>query len=315
MNKQIFILNGTAGAGKDTFANMLNEYIPTKHISSITPVKEVAKVLGWSGDKTPEYRSFLCDTKKYLNSKGDFIWNYLDAQVEDFRKDDKTKVLLIDIQEPDEIKKAVERYGAETILIVRPSVVKVKNVFNRLGKKIGEYDQYITEKNSADMNVGNYHYDWYFNNSGTLEELKESIGIFANNISPNPFSEHSSDFNKVVIAVDFDNTIAKTEYPKIIAPIPETIEFLRKAKANGAEIILNTCREEKELQEALDWCKENNVPIDRANENSPTRIKLWGNDCRKIGADLYIDDKACSLWHDRRDWSDLLGSMFDLIEF
>lgn len=295
MNKQIFILNGTAGAGKDTFANMLNEYIPTKHISSITPVKEIAKVLGWSGDKTPEYRSFLCDTKKYLNSKGDFIWNYLDAQVEDFRKDDKTRVLLIDIREPDEIKKAVERYNAKSILI--------ENFLSRTHSSLAT--------NSADANVYKCSYDYSIPNIGSLDNFRLLVGDFAKKISPTI----SPEWEGVVIAVDFDNTIAKTEYPKIIAPIPETIEFLRKAKEDGAEIILNTCREGKELQEALDWCKENDVPIDRANENSPTRIKLWGNDCRKIGADLYIDDKACSLWHDRRDWSDLLGSMFDLIEF
>lgn len=42
MNKQIFILNGTAGAGKDTFADVLNTYIPTMHISSIPNFKEMA---------------------------------------------------------------------------------------------------------------------------------------------------------------------------------------------------------------------------------------------------------------------------------
>lgn len=297
MNKQIFILNGTAGAGKDTFANILGECIPTKHISSITPVKEVAKVLGWSGDKTPEYRSFLCDTKKYLNSKGDFIWNYLDAQVEDFRKDDKTRVLLIDIREPEEIEEAAKRYGAKTILIT-----KIKDFSN--------WDWAITRyTNSADYNVHNYNYDYTIYNTGTLNELKYFAENFAATISP------KKAISRIVIAVDFDNTLAKTEYPKIIEPIPETIDFIRKAKAKGAEIILYTCREGKELNEALEWCKQNNVPIDRANENSPTRVKHWGNDCRKIGADLYLDDKACSLWHDRRDWSDLLGSMFGLLSF
>lgn len=305
MNKQIFILNGTAGAGKDTFANMLNEYIPTKHISSITPVKEVAKVLGWSGDKTPEYRSFLCDTKKYLNSKGDFIWNYLDAQVEEFRNDDETRVLLIDIREPKEIKKAVERYGAKTILIERQEKVRIKRANVEVITSRTRLNGIV---NTADMEVDCYSYDYRIQNLGTLQDFKENVKDFAKKIE-------SLELYDKVIAVDFDGTIAKTEYPKIIAPIPETIEFLRKAKENGAEIILYTCREGKELNEALEWFKQNNVPIDRANENSPARVKHWGNDCRKIGADLYIDDKACSLWHDRRDWSDLLSSMFDLLNF
>lgn len=308
MNKQIFILNGTAGAGKDTFANMLNEYIPTKHISSITPVKEVAKVLGWVGTKTPEYRSFLCDTKKYLNSKGNFIWDYLDEQVNEFKSDDKTRVLLIDIREPDEIKKAVYKYDAKTILIERKFKYKTETVSSIGGVPLYTHTIPVVSSNAADSGVNNYAYDYKVSNNGTLEDFKKNVKDFANKITP-------PKWEGIVIAVDFDNTIAKTEYPKIIAPIPETIEFLRKAKRNGAEIILNTCREGKELQEALDWCKENNVPIDSANENSPTRIKLWGNDCRKIEADLYLDDRAYSLWHDRRDWSDLLSSMFDLIGF
>ena len=117
MNKQIFILNGSAGVGKDTFADLLNQYIPTKHISSITPVKQAAQVLGWDGNKTDTARSFLCELKKFVNSQGEYIWEYLDKQVEEFKADNETRILLIDIREPDEIDKAVQRYNAKTILI------------------------------------------------------------------------------------------------------------------------------------------------------------------------------------------------------
>ncbi len=304
MNKQIFILNGTAGAGKDTFANLLNEHYPTKHISSITPIKNAAEALGWNGEKTPEYREFLCEMKKFVNSKGEFIWNYLDKAVEDFRKDDRTQILLIDIREPNEIKKAVKRYAAKTILIQRREEVRLRHANVEI---ITSRNRANRITNTADLNVDCYNYDYRIQNSGSLEDLKKNVEDFAKKVT-------LPEWGGVVIAVDFDDTIAKTEYPKIIAPIPETIKFLREAKENGAEIILNTCREGKELQEALNWCKENNVPIDRANENSPTRIKIWG-DCRKIDADLYLDDKACSLWHDRRDCNDLMSSLFDVIYF
>ena len=101
-----------------------------------------------------------------------------------------------------------------------------------------------------------------------------------------------------IIAVDFDNTIAITKYPEIIEPIDMTIFTLKQAKERGATIILWTCREGKELEDAVNWCKENNVPIDYVNENTPERIEKWGNDCRKIGADVYIDDRAInpSIW-------------------
>ena len=96
----------------------------------------------------------------------------------------------------------------------------------------------------------------------------------------------------IIVAVDFDNTLAITKYPEIIKPINTTIEVIQDMKRRGAIIILWTCREGKELEDAVNWCKENNVPIDYVNENVPERIKILGNDCRKIGADIYIDDKA-----------------------
>ena len=106
------------------------------------------------------------------------------------------------------------------------------------------------------------------------------------------FSDMNMNLNDCIIAVDFDNTIAVTEYPKIIKPIDMIIFTLKQAKERGATIILWTCREGKELENAVNWCKENNVPIDYVNENVPERIEKWGNDCRKIGADVYIDDRS-----------------------
>lgn len=294
MNKQIFILNGTAGAGKDTFADLLNQHIPTKHISSITPVKQAAQALGWNGEKTAESRKFLCELKKFVNSQGDYIWNYLDKQVEEFKADDKTRVLLIDIREPEEIEKAVERYSAKTILITRPQ----KHNPNPLWHYI----------NSADKNVAEYKYDFGINNGGSLENFKDEVAdFFYFVLSPllRPKLEGK------VIAVDFDNTIAKTRYPEIVEPIPETIDFLRKAKENGAKIILWTCREGMVLEDAVQWCKMYNVPIDRVNQNEPSRSEYWGNDSRKIGADLYIDDKSFSLWHDRRNENDLITQLLE----
>lgn len=97
-----------------------------------------------------------------------------------------------------------------------------------------------------------------------------------------------------VVAVDFDGTLAETEYPRILFGNDNVINMVKWLKENGATIVLWTCREEKELDEALSWCKLNGIPIDYANENVPERIKLFGTDCRKIGYDLILDDKSIS---------------------
>ena len=48
MQKKIFITNGMARCGKDTFAEILNRYVPTLKVSSIDQVKQIAET--WSID-------------------------------------------------------------------------------------------------------------------------------------------------------------------------------------------------------------------------------------------------------------------------
>lgn len=98
----------------------------------------------------------------------------------------------------------------------------------------------------------------------------------------------------MIIAVDFDGTLAFTDYPKIIAPRPNIIEFCKKQKFLGDTLILWTCRHNKELEDAIEWCKEQGLTFDYVNENPPERIAIYG-DCRKVYADLYLDDHTIPL--------------------
>lgn len=286
MALKIFILNGIAGVGKDTFATLLDQFIQTRHISSIDPIKRAARTLGWKGNKDDSARMLLCELKKCVNQYSSYIWDYLDGMVNSHRDlfSGSDGVLLIDVREPEEIEKAVERYGCKTILVERDILTR-------------DYT------NSADSSVYDYkHYDYVINNIGSIEDLRETAKEFAEKIK--------NETQKKVVAVDFDGTIAKTEYPRIISPIYETIALLNKLKEKGATIILWTCREGKELKEAVEWCKLNNVPIDLVNENDKSRIDFWGNNSRKISADLYIDDKAFGMWFDRRNEIDLINALF-----
>jgi hypothetical protein len=97
-------------------------------------------------------------------------------------------------------------------------------------------------------------------------------------------------FRKVV-AVDFDGTLAVTKYPTIIKPINLVFNYVKEQQKNGAIIILWTCRHGKELEEAVEFCRENGLEFDYINENVPERIEAFG-ECRKISADEYIDDRA-----------------------
>ena len=116
----------------------------------------------------------------------------------------------------------------------------------------------------------------------------------------------------MIIAIDFDNTLAYTEYPVILKPIMPIINLCLEAKAEGHTIILNTCRVGFALENAVSFCKFYGLEFDYVNENDPKRIELFGGDCRKISADLYIDDLSVhpidSYSHDQKQkiWLNLI---------
>lgn len=96
-----------------------------------------------------------------------------------------------------------------------------------------------------------------------------------------------------IIAVDFDGTLCKKKYPEIGGANTVLINWLIARKREGFRLILNTCRSGKLLAEAVLWCKQYGLEFEAINENLPDMIERFGGDCRKICADIYIDDLAC----------------------
>ena len=99
------------------------------------------------------------------------------------------------------------------------------------------------------------------------------------------------------IAVDFDGTLCKDCFPEIGEPIGAVINFIKEQAEEGAKIILYTCRENHPdgrqfLDEAVEWCAAQGIPIAATNENPWSPYDTPELKSRKIYADLYIDDKA-----------------------
>lgn len=94
--------------------------------------------------------------------------------------------------------------------------------------------------------------------------------------------------NNMYIAIDFDGTCVTHDYPRIGKDI-HAIPVLNKLVSNGHKLILNTMRSGKELDDAVNWFKENNIELFGINEN-PTQ-KSWTNS-PKVYAHMYIDDAA-----------------------
>ena len=163
--KKVYITNGSAENGKDTFAEFLSKYISVFKYSSIDLVKEMFEVVGVSRDnKTEKKRKLWSDGKDLLTEYDDIPFKDITSIVTDFKNNKiETEVLLIDIREPEEIARAVETFGAETILVRNPSVEKI-------------------ESNHADRDVENYEYDYIIENDGTLGQLDMMAKLFVRDI-------------------------------------------------------------------------------------------------------------------------------------
>ena len=163
--KKVFITNGSGGNGKDTFAEFLSKYISVFKYSSIDLVKEMYETIGIDrNSKDEKKRKLYSDTKDMLTKYGDIPFKDIESIVNDFKNNlIEAEVLLIDIREPEEIARAVETFGAGTILIDNPNVKKI-------------------DSNHADANVKNYEYDYIIENDGTLEQLDAMAKLFVRDI-------------------------------------------------------------------------------------------------------------------------------------
>lgn len=106
-------------------------------------------------------------------------------------------------------------------------------------------------------------------------------------------NQHTTNFSglPLIIAVDFDGTIVKDEFPEIGEEIPLMVDVLKKIKELNIKLILWTSRTGSYLKAAVDWCAEKDLYFDAINENIQEVKDFTGMDTRKVYADIYLDDK------------------------
>lgn len=93
-------------------------------------------------------------------------------------------------------------------------------------------------------------------------------------------------------AFDFDGTLCEDRFPEIGPAKLQAIEKAKSIKAEGNIIILWTCRVNERLAEAVEFYRGYGLEFDYVNENVPENIEKYGNDCRKVYANHYVDDRA-----------------------
>ena len=163
MKKNIIIINGSGGVGKDTFVNVCSNFRKVLNISTIDKAKEAARILvDWNGDKDEKYRKLLVDLKRLSIDYNDSPTKYIGKKAEEFMNSDN-EIMFIHIREAEEINKAKRLLGAKTLLITNPHVK-------------------IITSNDSDKKVNQYEYDYYIDNDGTIEDLSNKALEFIQNL-------------------------------------------------------------------------------------------------------------------------------------
>jgi len=167
--KAVVIINGRARAGKDKFITYVSRHTSVYNYSSVEDIKAISTLyFGYNDkDKTDKDRKFLSDFKKLVTDYCEYPLRCIMTRYKGFLKSDNTEILFIHCREPKEIDKikANIKDHIYTLCIVadREDMPKVDN-------------------NSSDINVYDYEYDFYIENNGTKEELKEKANKFVTDL-------------------------------------------------------------------------------------------------------------------------------------
>lgn len=162
MEKVVIIINGSGGVGKDTLCDFAGKHFKVQTVSSITPIKEIAKKdFGWDGKKDNKSRKLLAKLKEISVEYNDLPFRYLCKTYNRFLKS-RAQVLFVHIREGKEIDKFKKHVigSCYTLLITRKS------------------NKSIQWGNASDDNVAEYDYDMIYENDKILEEAERDFCDF-----------------------------------------------------------------------------------------------------------------------------------------
>jgi hypothetical protein len=183
------VINGKGGCGKDTLINQAKQAFKVWNISSIDPVKDIARQLGYKEEnKDDKSRKFLSDLKKLIVEWNDTPLRYCIDQTKSFIYSTIGSLLFVHIREPEEIQKYVKAVKAiinelEEVEDIDKNSVKVHTLL--VMRPLTDTKTY---GNPSDDGVEEFKYDFVFNNNETNELIaRYSFVIFLEQNIVNPY--------------------------------------------------------------------------------------------------------------------------------
>lgn len=288
---KIYSLIGTSGSGKTTIAHEIKKRgLADIIVSSTTRDKRDYETDG------VDYNFIDINDVKLDNSDGRFVemdvvyGNVYGIELNEIAKKTKYGNAVIPITYKGH-KQLQELYGEEnvkSIFIHMESIELLEFVLRLRGERdieqrLNQAWEFNKYKDKCDISVENIY--------GNIAHATDLIEKFIKKTS----------LEYPVIAVDFDGTIAEDDFPvakRIKKDVGIVLSHFRKM---GGQVIVWTCRTGEALQDAKEFLVKHNIEYDTINANVESMKRTYGNDPRKVGADIYIDDKSIFMkevdWH------------------
>ena len=169
--KKLIILNGTGGAGKDTFYKYISEYLFQRynqtsiHYSYVEFTREMLKEYGIDpSEKTAKYRQLLATINHALTEYrniplrdccsliDDMLFKGIDDDPYEYVNPNEINCIFLDVREPSVIDSFKKLYPNTTTILVD--------------------NGRINNSTNEDKNVKNYLYDYVIFNVTSIDELK-----------------------------------------------------------------------------------------------------------------------------------------------
>lgn len=152
----VIIINGYPRSGKDTFCETAIQHYKCCNYSTVDTVKQVARIMGWDGNKTPEDRAMLSGLKDFYVKWFDGTFIEMTKLIMESVND--VDFVFLHIREPPEIARIRQWCCINNI---RDHAIFIK----RNGT-----DTELT--NHADRRVEQYSYNAVIKNNGSLDKYR-----------------------------------------------------------------------------------------------------------------------------------------------
>ena len=185
---KVVIINGEPGAGKDSFAKLvqsycnMNEYANILNLSSVDPIKDMLTGFGWDGYKSDDVRNIIAGIKRIWIGAQNGPTMFMMNNILEWHKDNigEDNIVFCHIREPEEIEKLVNAlHGMDTMGIDVTTMLVVRGTVD--SSDICSGRSYVRDSDNPNI-ISQYKYDNIIYNDSDLAGLDEKACMFVNKL-------------------------------------------------------------------------------------------------------------------------------------